>query len=136
MTRADALRRLVVIWGFGSAILATLLVIQSALGKFGADYRVAVGWGLTSVAPTLSLITTAALSDGSPRWKTGPAEPFRLRLATWVSCLYLATLIGLLVVEAFIELTWAELLSMAEMPVTAGQAIAVAAITSVIFDRR
>ena len=136
MTRNGALRRLAIIWAVGSAILALVLFLQSAFGKFGGDYKVAIGWGLSSVAPTLSLITTAALADGSRRWRDGPAEPFRLRLATWCSIAYLAALIGLLFVEAFIEPTWAELLTIAEMPTAVGQALAVAAITAVIFDKR
>lgn len=136
MTRMGAIRMMLVIWGIGAGVLSLIVFVQSALGKYGPDARMALSWLLTGVAPTLSLVCTAAFADSSKRWREGLADKFRYRMAAAGSIAYLLALVGLLFLEPFVELTAFQLFELSELPLAVWQALAVAAITAVIFDKR
>jgi hypothetical protein len=50
--------RLATMWGIGSLLVVTIVVLQSSLGRFGDKTQDAWGWLLPTIMPTLIMIIT------------------------------------------------------------------------------
>ena len=136
MTRRRALRTLLTLWAIGTALMSALVFMQVAFGKYGDQSEAALSWLLNAFAPTLALVTTAAFGDASKRWLDGDADKFRIGAGVLLSTAYFVAIGGLILLEPFLPISSMEMFELSSIPLAVWQALTVAAITSVIFDKR
>jgi hypothetical protein len=96
-------KRLALLWLGSSGFLIALLMLQSLLGRWGADVPRAWDWLLPSVLPTMMLIVgvlVVELRAGKAQDET--VDPFLYRLAASLSLFHLGA-VGLTLVMAAVR---------------------------------
>lgn len=97
--------RLTSVWFIGAGITIVLVVLQSLLGHYGNKTQEAWGWLLPTVMPTLTLIVTVlGYTALDPAFaKTFVRRTF-LRVAIWLSILYLFLVLLTVAIQPFVSL--------------------------------
>jgi hypothetical protein len=136
MTRGIALRYLLGLWLIAVAILSTIILIQSVLGKYGDESKEAWAWLASIAVPPLSLVLTAALTESSIGWHDGPADKFKFRLAFIFGTICILAALTTILIEPFVKLSYFELFEHTSLELALWQGLSVAAIGGVVFEGR
>ncbi|XZF16608.1 hypothetical protein ACTHGU_10770 [Chitinophagaceae bacterium MMS25-I14] len=95
-----AQKRLSVTWFIVSALLFLFVLMQSLFGKFENDDKLAWGWLMTAILPTLSLMISVFVADinGNPN-DDHEVDSFYYRLCMGISAAYFILLWIVLLLE-------------------------------------
>lgn len=98
-----AQKRIAATWFIGAGFLFLIFVLQSVLGKYGADTTKAWNWLLPAIMPTVSLITAVLVTElNSP--DTGKmSDRFLYKMAIISSGIYLGILYLMVFLSPFVE---------------------------------
>ena len=102
-------KKLATIWFSLSGILFIILIIQTLLGRFGESIQEIWSWFLPTIMPTLSLIITVVVVDGTASAKEIEVDPFLFRLASILSVAYLFAVLATFLFEPFSESPFVDL---------------------------
>ena len=120
--------RLTYLWFPAAGVPFLIMIIQSALGKFGTDIQAAWSWFLPNVMPTLTLIlgvlaSVAFEASGSREVR----RPFFL-LSYALSAVYLGVLTLTMFLQVFSSMKAVEFMSVSSFWLTPLQSLAAGAI--------
>ncbi len=117
MTRTAKLEtcqtRLAALWLGGSAVLFTLVLIQSLAGKYGEQTGAAWSWLMPAIIPTLSLIVGAVAYSASTAKHDVTVNRLAFRIAASLSLFYLLLLLATLLADPLID--WITALQLLEL---------------------
>ena len=104
-------KRLAVIWFIGGGILFSLIFAQSILGRYGASVERVWGWFIPTILPTLSLMIAVFVLDTIGRGvKRKSVDKFFYRLSSFLSIVYILSIITIILIEPFSDLSPLELM--------------------------
>jgi len=115
---ANTKKQLAIIWFSGSGILFALLLLQTILGKYGAETKDAWGLMLPTFIPTLSLIIGVLVSDATGSQDSeeiATVDRFFFRLSRFLSIAYLLTVILTILLSPFSTLSLLELMKLSNL---------------------
>lgn len=136
MSRETALHRLFACWVLLPAFPLVILTAQTIAGKFGESSGQAWSWFLVQVTPVLAVLSAAAFSNPSPRWRRAQVSPFKWRMALAAAVLQSLAMIAVLLIEPLTGATIFELFDRTSVGLSLLQGLAVAAVSAVVFDGR
>lgn len=99
---SDCKRRLAVVWFVGAGITFFTVMLQSLLGRYGAQVTQAWGWLLPTILPTLSLIIGVLVFDAVQQADEGRRiGAFLFRLTVFLSGGYLLAVLLVVLLQPF-----------------------------------
>lgn len=98
--------RMAVLWlGLGGAIVF-IVVLQTLLGKFGADAQKAWGWLLPTIMPTLGMIITVlGYTALDPKFSNSVVRTSFFWAAFFLSGIYLLLILTTILIQPFVPKT-------------------------------
>jgi hypothetical protein len=99
----SARNRLAVLWGVLGTPILLILVVQSLLGKFGANVQNAWGWFLPTILPTVGMIITVlGYTAFSPKFSNSVVRSGFFWAAFSVSGIYLLLVSMSILIQPFV----------------------------------
>jgi hypothetical protein len=112
----DVRARLAVIWLGGCTVILLIVVLQSLLGKFGAQTQDAWGWLLPTIMPTLSMIVAVlGYTALDPNRAASVVRKSFFRIATYLSTLYLILILLTILVQPLTAAPPQELMNLSNL---------------------
>lgn len=129
MNKAEAKKRLAIIWFIGSGLLIITVIFQSVFGRYGEKIDTAWGWLLPTIMPTVSLITGVLTSDAMG-WSDMSAKvnPFVVRVAIWLSIAYIIVVSLTIFLSPFSSINQIELMEKSNLWLAPFQGIVIAVV--------
>ncbi len=136
MTRETALSTLTITWLVGSFAVATFMVVQLILGKYGSDYSAPLTWLSAQVAPVIGLLLSGYFSSPTNTWKQEQVTGHRFTVALMVSLVQFAAIIIPIVLEPLVTATPFEIFDRTILLSSIWQGVVTACVGGIVFDGR
>ncbi|HKQ47661.1 MAG TPA: hypothetical protein VJZ71_06310 [Phycisphaerae bacterium] len=93
---------LAIVWFIGAAIISSVVIVQSILGRYGNKESEAIGWLLPTVMPTLSLMIAVFAAEAlKPGRKGERVDSFMFWLNVAISVFYLSVVAATIFLSPF-----------------------------------